>query len=329
MIDIELLRGVRTVYCHGHCPDGLASAMVLQEAFRQLGMTPPIRFLDHGTEEHKKAGTEGPTLFCDITPWRETAVGGRLHPQTIVLDHHAGAEDIVRLFGDRGVFADAVKEPGVSGTVLAFREVWLSVFGERGDAPGHTAAVRYFAECIGARDTWQTKSPKFETGQWMTRTLMSKPASHWLEEGRSACLEHAEVQGGRLLHEQHLGVVQQALEQVIPLMVEGVRLYVFQEQAQGFKLTSDVAEALRSKRPGVMGVVVGFAWQVDADGIPKLVYSLRGLGGFDVCAFAKANGGGGHKAAAGFSFAANGEMWHDPYKIVSSRLAEHLAGHGP
>jgi hypothetical protein len=31
MIPIETLKEVNVVYCHGHCPDGLASAMILEE----------------------------------------------------------------------------------------------------------------------------------------------------------------------------------------------------------------------------------------------------------------------------------------------------------
>lgn len=51
--------------------------------------------------------------------------------------------------------------------------------------------------------------------------------------------------------------------------------------------------------------------------------------GFDVAAFAKVNGGGGHTAAAGFHVAGRDEMGRgfkllDPYHEVSSRLREFL-----
>lgn len=349
MIDVKLLKRVETVYCHGHCPDGLASAMVLQDAFRRLGRKPRIVFLDYGTGEHKAAGIEGPSLFCDITPWRGTLASGSgrspfgaVHPDTIVLDHHAGAEDIVRNFGAQGVYADAQKEPGVSGTVLAFREVWVPVVNPHwplGVAP-MAYEVAAFAECVGARDTWQTDAPdgRFERGQWITRMLMSRPASYWLG-GHVPYLDGAEIAVGRELHEQHLQVVASALEQLVAMHVPDgdglVELFAFQEQAQGFRLTSDVAEALRERGRDGPGVVAGFAWFVDSDGVPKLTYSLRSLGDFDVCAFAKANGGGGHRAAAGFSVAPKdapeirGERWlPDPYAVVRVRLAAHLGDAG-
>lgn len=135
MIQIETLREVTHVYTHAHCPDGLASAMILKDAFRMLGMEPKIEFLVHGTDEHRLAGWgDGMfALFCGIAPHPE-AVEGRMVGQFsgpplempgIVLDHHKGAEDIVRSFGDRGVFADEKAEPGISGAVLAWREVWV------------------------------------------------------------------------------------------------------------------------------------------------------------------------------------------------------------
>lgn len=140
MIPIELLKRVTVVYSHAHCPDGLASAMILKDAFRMLGMSPRIELLTHGTPEHVKAGSpwvgrEGLALFCDIAPHpkafhtdRHASLSEAVQhagPHTIVLDHHKGTEDIVRSFGELGVFADEKLEPDVSGAVLAFEHVWL------------------------------------------------------------------------------------------------------------------------------------------------------------------------------------------------------------
>jgi hypothetical protein len=108
---------------------------------------------------------------------------------------------------------------------------------------------------------------------------------------------------------------------------------VFQEQASGFRLCSDVAEAARKQNstyqhePSVprADVLAGFAYIVDKPGdAPKVVYSLRGLEGFDVCAFAKENGGGGHKAAAGFAVPVDEIDTKGPYAHVRIALAEFL-----
>jgi len=354
MIKIETLRQVTHVYCHGHCPDGLASAMILKDAFRMLGMSPRIEFLTHGTPEHQVAtDTIEQVLFCDIAP--KAGAGSWLVREKwpIVLDHHVGAKAVVESFGSLGVYADAEKEPGVSGAVLAFREVWLSTFAEMvglnkmaADSPQHDR-VRDFALCVGARDTWQTQDGRFLRGQWTSKMLMSKPAAWWLDEsGHGTTMHHApylsanEIEMGRALFEAHEEAVRQAVEQVVRYELleaeqvpsggrRAVYLYVFQEQASGFRLCSDVSEALRKQTAGRMnrGVVAGFSYVVDKPGAsPRLLYSLRGLNDFDVQKFATANGGGGHKAAAGFSVDPQRNDVKNPYEAIRYRLEEFLRG---
>ena len=181
MISVETLKRVTVIYTHSHCPDGLASAMILKDAFRMLGMNPRIEFLTHGTPEHFEAGAPiandaSMVLFCDIAPHR----GGRVRSssQVIVLDNHVTAKDIVESFGSLGVYADAEKEPGVSGAVLAHREVWMSIAQQiaKGWIPRE---LDDFAYCVGARDTWQTQDPRFLRGQCISKMLMSKPAAWW------------------------------------------------------------------------------------------------------------------------------------------------------
>lgn len=365
-IPLEVLKEVTVVFTHAHCPDGMASAMILKDAFRMLGTSPRITFLAHGTPEHKGAidrhylhSGNGRALFCDFAPhpdvYRDHVVAG-----DVVLDHHVGAKSIVEAFGSLGIYADAEAEPGVSGAVLAFREVWKPIFGstaERFTDRGAWKHVEEFAECTGARDTWQTESPKFQRGQWISKMVMSKPAVHWLEpravwpddavaghsDDRHALpyLSKGEVMAGAALFDAHRTAVHDATLQLVGFSLhekawpENVRLVVFQEQASGFRLCSDVAESMRAQNmtyqyePSVepVQVVAGFAYVVDKPGdVPKVVYSLRGLNGFDVCAFAKANGGGGHKAAAGFSAAIDAvNEYGSPYDFVHRRLAEYLA----
>lgn len=215
--------------------------------------------------------------------------------------------------------------------------------------------VRDFALCVGARDTWQTKDPRFERGQWISAMLMSKPASYWLtgtrvsdipvadaygnvDGNRAPYLSDEEVHVGRGLYEAHEQAVRQAVDQKVlfGIAMPGactVGLVVFQEQASGFRLCSDVAEAIRGDMGGDTApfVVVGFSYVVDKPGgLPRLLYSLRGLNGFDVAAFAKANGGGGHTAAAGFSVPldalASAYGTTSPYGYIQSALASYLKG---
>ena len=352
MIKIETLRQVTHVYCHGHCPDGLASAMILKDAFRMLGMSPRIEFLTHGTPEHQVAtDTIEQVLFCDIAP--KAGAGSWLVREKwpIVLDHHVGAKAVVESFGSLGVYADAEKEPGVSGAVLAFREVWKPIWDvwdqqEKPVPPMPKNAVQDFAYCVGARDTWQTQDGRFLRGQWTSKILMTLPAAYWLAEFPEQWTQRVpyctarEIEMGRAWFEAHEEAVRQAVEQVVRYELleaeqvpsggrRAVYLYVFQEQASGFRFCSDVSEALRKQTAGRMnrGVVAGFSYVVDKPGAsPRLLYSLRGLNDFDVQKFATANGGGGHKAAAGFSVDPQRNDVKNPYEAIRYRLEEFLRG---
>lgn len=344
MIPIETLKKITVIYTHANCPDGLASAMILKDAFRRLWMEPRIEFLVHGTKEHRVAGREVRdgelALFCDIAPstanddgapFLNTAFWASGGKHAIVLDHHKGAEDIVRSFGVDGVFADEKQEPGVSGAVLAWREVWLAVAEymdfacDRPIQGTHQKAVENFALCVGARDTWQTKDPRFARGQWISKMLMSKPRDYWL--GHVPFLDETEEMFGRELFAQHELAVQQAVDQCALYRIESPRLAVriFQEQTAGFRLTSDVAEELRTKGDEC-DVVAGFSFIVDKPGDePKFLVSLRaGVSGFDVARFAKFMGGGGHTAAAGFSVPVE-KVENGPYKFIVGCLIRYLS----
>lgn len=370
-IPIEKLKQVTDIYVHANCPDGLASAMILKDAFRMLGMSPSIEFLMHGTEAHKNAGREvtcsatgeAPPmrrpLFCDISPYNEYGtLAGCRDNGAIVLDHHVGTREIVESFGTLGVYADAERSPGVCGAVLAYREVWYPICLYANPPRSYSresAEVERFADSVGARDTWHTNNPEFMRGQWISKALMSKPAAHWLEHRANRALPYhvpfvneREVEIGQALFEAHENAVAQAVEQCVifevpehyastgtglgDTLATSIRLAVFQEQASGFRLCSDVAEALRQKNAlehmegAPVHVVAGFSYVVDKPGgKPKLVYSLRGLDGFDVCALAKANGGGGHKAASGFAIGfPDGARDVNPYDYIRNRLGEFL-----
>lgn len=333
MIKIEKLKQVTNIYVHGKCPDGLASAMILKDAFKMLGMTPQIEFIVHGTPEHKNAGIESVCpLFCDIAPseYARQYVSSR---GGIVLDHHKGTEELVKTFGELGVFADEKLEPGVSGAVLAFKHVFSPIFDFTFDnkliqetSIHKFNLTRNFAMCIGARDTWNTTSPNFQRGQYITKMLMSKSTASWLSDvhDHSPYCTESEIEIGKALFESHEESIRQAVQQLVRFGFsrgdDDCMLYVFQEQATGFRLCSDVAEAISTQMPTI-GVAAGFSYVIDKPGdSPHLLFSLRGLGGFDVGTFAKSFGGGGHTAAAGFSVSLDGGKCINPYEFIAESL---------
>lgn len=337
-ISLEVLRRVEKIYSHASCPDGLASAMILQDAFRMLGMAPPIEFLHHNTPAHRNAGREGRSLFCDISPTPGVADAFHMTGDHVVLDHHIGTKELVQCFGPLGVYSDA---PGVSGAVLAFEEVWEpawshavrtqnQAWNDGSVSTDQSIQVMRFAAAVGVRDTWQTDDPRFRAGQEITRALMSKPAAYWLDALHVAWVAEPEMAAGRALLEAHEDAVRQAADQCVEVRPGFV---VFQENSVGARLTSDVAEAYRQSYPHLNGLVAGFSFVVDAGDAPtvpnlgrdhdaiRLVVSLRSLGDFDVCALAKRHGGGGHTKAAGFSVPL-AETRLSPYEYLSVLLNE-------
>src|SRR5690606_11394183 len=104
-LSVKKLSNVKKIITHGNgCPDGKASAMLLNKAY---GGLIPIEFISHGSAEYYNLIPEEGMLFCDFSPpsdsWEYFLSAG-----AIVLDHHKGTEGIVKHFVNKGlgVFAD-------------------------------------------------------------------------------------------------------------------------------------------------------------------------------------------------------------------------------
>jgi oligoribonuclease NrnB/cAMP/cGMP phosphodiesterase (DHH superfamily) len=294
-LPLEALRNVQTIYVHKNCPDGTASAMILKYALNL-----PVVFLQYGTEEYKNLQATPGMLFCDTTPPHDRAQEF-VDAGAIVLDHHKGAQGVVALFGDRGVFADEKAEPGVCGAVLAYREVWVPLL-------GHKPFVQNFAAVAGVRDTWQTKDPRW---------VESCQQSSWLMFfGEEACLEtpifgddtkwNFRVGIGNLLFAEHMRKITQAVGGAFLTSIHGLRVAIL----QGASKSSDAAEMLGEASE--VDILVGFSyydegeegreqWAPEFSKGLKMVCSCRTRTSFDVSKLAKFYGGGGHTKAAGFT----------------------------
>lgn len=171
MISVEKLRSIKTLACHADCPDGLASAMILRQALPSA----EVIFVQYNSIEMANLKAEPGILFCDFCPpqdrYREFLEAG-----AIVLDHHKSTKHIVLEFGENGVYADEKTEPGVSGAVLAFREVWTRMKQPLGFT-GFLGLeeMERFAQLAGIRDTWQKQSPDWEEACAQAAALMFYP----------------------------------------------------------------------------------------------------------------------------------------------------------
>lgn len=296
-MDTSLFENVKRIITHVNCPDGMGSAIMLNCVFPDI----EPEFYHHKQPEYLNLVPEEGMLFCDIIPPEHRA--SEFVPfRPIVLDHHKGVDWVVALYGERGVFADEKKEPGVSGTTLAFREVLAPHLGKR--MPNNVVSLRKaagFARLAGVRDTWQKKDPSWERACHQAAMLTFYPWEYWKERVASEVFNpHSmdmfknEMEVGQKIYEKRMRDSNRCVQNSIVFKTNGYKVAVFNDPD---RLCSDVAEMHRKN--GV-DVIAGFYYVDDGEG-PNIVYSLRCNDLFNVKDMAIALGGGGHSEAAGFS----------------------------
>jgi hypothetical protein len=337
-VDLDLLRNVRKIVCHKDCHDGIASALILHDALPDA----EVAFVQYDTPEHRSMVPEFGTLWCDITPWAERDKGGRLTTegirqinnwrfgnQTIVLDHHPSARESVGWFGERGVFAD---EPGVSGAMLAYEEVWLQF--RRDDSteawvdpvtqrahsngthpPGWLDRVGAFAELAGIRDTWRRSDSRWLQACAQAAALCFWPVDLLLREGLEKVIATRLDIGEVLLQRQEIEDEKILSEAFRFTHDRGLKVVAFEGSSRN---ASDIAERLGREADLVL------AWHyLQQSGGPALKVSARSHATFPVQQFAEFFGGGGHERSAGFLVKGAGEM--APFTIMRSLVQQFLS----
>lgn len=319
MISVEKLRSIKTLACHADCPDGLASAMILRQALPSA----EVIFVQYNSIEMANLKAEPGILFCDFCPpqdrYREFLEAG-----AIVLDHHKSTKHIVLEFGENGVYADEKTEPGVSGAVLAFREVWNPLM--EGIQSDNTVQQLYdrcvaglierFAQLAGIRDTWQKQSPDWEEACAQAAALMFYPKGDWLGARVDQWKSMFEI-GPTLRRKQADNVTRAIKDSFRFTSAKGTRVIMF----QGTSATvSDAAELLGTEAD----LVVAFSYMCE-ENEPKVIYRLRSRGSFDCSRFAKMwPPGGGHTNSAGFSLKVpSGGATNSPYEFLHELLSRY------
>jgi len=310
MIETSKLLAVDEIIVHDNCSDGTASAMILHDCLPNAKVT----FLQHGTEPYRMLEPRPGQLFCDISP-DPARIKEFLDVGVLVLDHHKKVKNAVMPFVEAGLgaFGDEVADPGVSGAMLAFREVWLPldrvqaelVLSEQEwarremlrrnrwiqDQAGKSAALQDFATLIGIRDTWQKQDTRWRQACEVSDAVHFWPWEELAMTDWSRWPELLKI--GPILYERSLRHVDKAVKGAHRFVSEkGRRVMVF----EGTKPTSDASEKMADEND----LTIGFALFVE-EGVQKMVFSTRSRGSFDCNAFSAAHGGGGHTNAAGFN----------------------------
>ncbi len=338
MIPLEKLRAVKRIITHENCADGIASAMILKQALPYA----TVEFMQYNTPAHRALQPEEGLLFCDFSPWlpQNTEQNKPVMAEalkrldefvaagTIVLDHHGTQEEVVRAFKSLGVYADMKTQPGVSGAVLAFNEVWDPICKEELEPAiyeRYRPMVQVFAEVAGVRDTWVKTDARFLESRQQREALLFWEVSDLLALAPPNWDERLEI--GKNLWERHLRKVQAFIDRGYSFTsAKGTRVLI----APGLSQTSDAAEMLEQQGRHI-DLLVGFAY--NADNLPefqeiRLIFSTRSHMGFRCDLLAKNFGGGGHQPAAGFSHTCDLSSDANPYKIFQQRLAEFEGSQG-
>lgn len=330
-ITIEKIRKCKRLITHAYsptveCPDGIASAMLIKAALPDI----EVVFCAYGTDQHLGMEARHGDIWCDFTPHRDQ-VEKHVRAESVVLDHHKGARDIVEQFRF-GVFADEKDDPGVSGAGLALREIYeplcqasggdMAAIGEQMFLMAHLRGAQHLAFLAGVRDTWQRSSPFWKDSCAQQAALVFIGASKLLES-EIPYLSHEEQLLGDLLVERREREAESAARNAIRM---GSLLVISSSE-----LTSDTAEAIKrldlAEHRGSK-VLVGFSYRIEPNDV-SIVFSMRSIGETDVLKIAQENGGGGHTKAAGFTVSSiqllPGGLHPSPFAVLlSSKIPAEL-----
>jgi hypothetical protein len=282
---------IQTIIAHDNCADGIASACILKLGWPEAEIVPAVY------ETSLPSPAPG-IVFVDFSPPKQMAKA-YVEAGAYCLDHHEGAEEVVKMFGERGRFSS---RPGVSGAILAHEFVIEK--GPRSSSAGKiiSPSVAELARLVGIRDTWQNQDPfLFLRASRVTAGLLflgfnhawHTVADYFYREGLALV---GAVEGmGEIALDERQRQVDKAVSHAYQFesLVEGTKVAVF----DGYSLSSDAAEhpALADR-----DLVVGCVSHIE-DGKVALRFSMRTRKNFDVLGLARMFEGGGHAKAAGMS----------------------------
>ncbi len=303
---LEKVKAVKRIIVHDNCPDGMASAILLKDAFYPNNI--PIEFVQYGTKAFEALQPEPGTLYADFSPPIKTKknletgayyidpdpanlekLQAFVNAGVLILDHHETAKPIVEAFGENGIFGS--NSDSESGATLSYKNVWAPL---RGNLVIQDQFAREFSRIAGIRDTWQRTHADWRTSCCQAQVLKFIPKERWLSKSLTEIASSWDSDYawlGQMLQEKLEHTIKKISDKAYKFTTDrGTRVFVF----EGVSKSSDVAEALHD----TVDFVVAFNYEVEGDR-KKMILSTRSHTFYDCAAFAANHGGGGHVPAAG------------------------------
>jgi hypothetical protein len=275
-ISNEVLANIKTVYYHGSCPDGIGARQILK------GTPMIVRWIPYYFSEFTEIPYDA--LFVDCSPKSHQVEEVLMRGGAIAEHHDSFMTSFIQLqekYPKQLLFGENLLVE--SGAKLAVHLVEQM----RGCITDETKNI---AHLLSISDTWQNDDPAFGFARQI--------AGYIAFFGNDFCMELGQLQDMTDTIEA-FGKVQQRKQTA--LAMSAIRL-----EAEGYRIAfinelnmSNAAEILRNEGNDI---IVGFMVKYEANEQRNIaIFSMRSNDKFDCAAFAKDNGGGGHKAAAGFS----------------------------
>jgi oligoribonuclease NrnB/cAMP/cGMP phosphodiesterase (DHH superfamily) len=274
---------------HGGCDDGFAAAWCLRKAFGgDIDFYPGIYQTEPPPHECRDV------IFVDFSYKRPVLDAmAKAASSILILDHHKTAQDDLAdidppplTFDHR----DAASIDGAGNNMFALFDMnrsgaamaWDWFIG--GDRPD-------FIEYVQDRDLWRKRLPN---GDEFTIALRSYPQQFEIWDRLVDCGVERLIEEGRSIQRYYRLRVEELKNNAYAATLAGHPIFIANAP---YFAASEVAGEL-AERACAFG-----ACYFEVEGA-RYQYSLRSRGDFDVSAVARQFGGGGHKAAAGFSVAA-------------------------
>lgn len=265
---------IETVYYHGSCPDGIIAREVLKLTGKSL------KYIPYYFSEFKEVPKNA--LFIDCSP-KHYQVESSLQNNCLIAEHHDSFDfHYWHPYHSQILFGE--NSNAESGAALA---LWiLGVY----DPTFHNEKIIELVNYIAISDTWRKDEIDFDYARML--------AGYIVFFGNDFC-ENLESLVDRYETIRAFGKVQENKQKQF---AETAMRYHTPNYKLAFINETNMSNAAEILRQEGNDVVVGFKMLYDTRLSKMMIrYSLRSNNRFDCAVFCVANGGGGHKAAAGFT----------------------------